>query len=116
MPNEDMDRLNRLAAAYGVTEESLGTVADAVRQNTTYVLSTANEHAAVMEVIATAVSDSDTFAALLAKRDPEDQVVDLLQRRVDLHSPTTPAATIVTEVLGEISRALNENQNDALTN
>jgi len=98
-----MDRLNQLAAAYGVQGGSLGPVAEVISANAPHVLGT-SDLKAVLGVVSVVVSDGDTFAALLAGRDVSSEVRTLMETTAGVSHPMTPANVIVGEVLDDIRR------------
>lgn len=106
-PHGDMERLDQLAAAYGVQGGSLGPVVAVIARNAPHVLGRVQtESEAVMETVSIAVIDPRVFDALTNHSDVPTDVRARMEAKAAMHNPTTPAAVIVSEVLDEIRRAL----------
>lgn len=96
----NMDRLERLAAAYA-SAPTLDAVADAIISRTP-IAGSVNERNPVMEVISLVVRDEGTLEALMTGGALSDELHAEMLRAVDQDGPAMPAATLLELVLGNI--------------
>jgi hypothetical protein len=104
--HDDIERLYRLQDAYGIQRTAdLGEVANAIIEGTEYTLPT--EYGSVMAVLSLVVGDEGTFEALRSGNEISSEVRDRMVRAVQREEPTTPAETIVGDVLEAVRAAFS---------